>query len=335
MASTTAGIFQGNLLAHAAVQAWNQLGGECAELDSIQILKRHPKTAVYRLAGLSSAGSSSVIAKRCYTPTAKVEQVIYQQLLPRLGLPALRCYGFITEPAGGYSWLFLEDAMGLEYSSLNEDHRVLAGNWLGGLDGAAWGLGRLPGLPRRDCSYYLEQLRFVAAQVQSLMRNPVVPARDLPLLQTIMAQCELIESRWPELQQRCAGFPPTIVHGDFVSKNVRIGSTAGGPALLVFDWEVAGWGIPATDLAQSVGGTVSPNLEAYRKAMSKFGMQMDMRMLEGVAECGNFFRMLDIMGWACHWGMDHAYAYLSKPISCLGTYAPRLAQLLPSVGWAN
>ncbi len=322
-----------NLLEHWAVQAWNQLGTVAAEPDAIQILKRRKKSAVYRLEGLNGEGSA-VIAKRSYTHTAQVERLIYERLLPRLAPPALRCYGFTTEPAGDYSWLFIEDAVGLEYSSFSDLHRVLAGNWLGALHCTARDLGRLPGLPNRDCAYYRDELRFVATQVQSLLTNPVVPAEDLVVLRTVISHCRVIAEHWKDLEARCGAFPHTIVHGDFVAKNVRVRLTPAPSALLVFDWEVAGWGVPATDLAQFTGRTISPDLAAYSLAIEESGFRAELQQLERLAECGRFFRLVDDMAWACEGLVDDSYVYLKKPISLLRTYETRLARLLSAVGWA-
>lgn len=321
-----------NLLEHWAVQAWNQLGTAPATPDAIQILKRRTKSAVYRLEGANSEGSA-VIAKRGYACTIQVENLIYQQLLPRLGLPALRCYGFMSESAGNYSWLFLEDAVGLEYSCLNTSHRMLAGEWLAALHRAAWDLGRIPDLPDRDCDYYHEELRLVAAQVRSLLTNPVVPPDDLAVLQSLRSECDVIDAHWQELEGRCAGFPPAIVHGDLVTKNVRVRSDPPPAALLVFDWEVSGWGVPATDLAPFIGRTLSPDLPTYCAALARHGIRQELRALRLLAESGSVFRLIDDMAWACLWLVDDSYSYLKKPISFLRSYEVRLANLLSKAGW--
>ncbi len=327
-------ILPDNLLEHDAVRAWNSLRTAPSEPNAVQVLKRKTKSAVYRLAGLN-AGDSIVIAKRCYAATAEVERVIYQQVLPRLVLPALRCYGYVREPAGDYCWLFLDEAAGLEYSAAKESNRVLAGRWLGALHCASRDCGRRPGLPDRDCAYYRQELCFVVERIEKLQTNPVVPEEDVLALQSLVAQCQLVEAHWEELQDRCRAMPHTVVHGDFVSKNVRIRSTNGDPALLVFDWELAGWGVPATDFSRFLGGTVSPDLEAYCAAMEERGYPMDRRVVKRVAECGGFFRLLDDMAWACQCIVNDAYIYLEKPISCLRRYEMQLAPLLQCVGWTR
>src|SRR6185369_6945112 len=110
------------LVEHRAVQAWSQLQPERVEPERIEILKLRTKSAVYRLAG-AGPDSSAVIAKKCCAPTAAVERKIYQELLPRLPLPAVHCLGFVNEPEGDYSWLFLQEAEGREYSLFSQADR--------------------------------------------------------------------------------------------------------------------------------------------------------------------------------------------------------------------
>src|SRR2546425_11531808 len=105
----TSEILRKNLLAHPAVGAWSQLRPERVEPEDIEILKLREKSAVFRLVGVGPDGSA-VIAKRCRGQAGSVERIIYQRLLGRQLAPALRWYGFVEEPDGTHSWLFLEDA---------------------------------------------------------------------------------------------------------------------------------------------------------------------------------------------------------------------------------
>ena len=101
-------VLPANLQEHRAVKAWRKLQTEWFETDHIEILKLKSKSAVYRLGGAGPDGSA-VIAKRCRTATAVVEQAIYDQFLTRMPLPALRCYGLVVEPESDSCWLFVED----------------------------------------------------------------------------------------------------------------------------------------------------------------------------------------------------------------------------------
>src|SRR5262249_13733959 len=84
--------------------------------------KERPRKGACRLAG-GGPGGSAVIAKRCRRGEALLEQTIYEEVLPRLPLPALRCYGLVEEPDGQSAWLFLEDAGGERYSASLQEHR--------------------------------------------------------------------------------------------------------------------------------------------------------------------------------------------------------------------
>jgi len=322
------------LVEHRAVQAWSQLQPERAEPERIEILKRRLKSAVYRLAGVGPDGSA-VIAKKCFASTASVEWKIYEELLPRLPLPALRCLGFVNEMEGEYSWLFLQEAEGREYSPLSQADRALAGQWLGTLHCAASRAVLGACLPSREPSHYLHLLRSSRAAVLKLLANPAVPDEDLAAIRAVAAWCDVIESHWGALEDLCGSLPRTVVHGDFVIKNVRVRSTAKSAALLVFDWEVAGWGVPATDLAQLTGRTVSPDLAAYVSVMEEHGMGIGMRAARRVAECGKFFRLIDGISWACQWAVDDSYLFLMKPISVLRSYEERLAETLHVAEWAE
>ena len=164
-----------DFLKRLAVEAWRQVEPERVEPESVEILKWSKKSMVYRLAGVGNAGTD-VIAKRCCAATAKIERAIYEELLPRLPVPALRCYGAVQETAGKYAWLFLEEAGRRRYSPLSEDHRVLAGRWLGAVHGAALRTGFEAAAYERvaftdaDCQFHLADL---ASLLSLTERHPI------------------------------------------------------------------------------------------------------------------------------------------------------------------
>ena len=151
---------------HRAVKAWRQIQSDRFEPKKIQIVKLKHKTAVYRLTG-DGANGSAVIAKRCRATTAVVERLVYEQLLARLLVPALRCYGFVPEAEGEFCWLFLDDAGGHAYSPDSAEHRALAGRWLGTVhrtpvDGDLQAL-----LPDRGPDHYMQRLRSTRTALSS------------------------------------------------------------------------------------------------------------------------------------------------------------------------
>src|SRR5439155_6582038 len=139
----------------------------------------------------------------------------------------------------------------------SDEHRALAGRWLAAVHRAPGSADLRSVLPDRGPDYYLQLLHSTQAGLLKRVNNPTLYADDVALLRRLVAQCDVIQAHWEELAQCFEGCPHGLVHGDFVIKNLRIRNGAGRPALLVFDWEMAGWGVPATDLAQFVGKTVS------------------------------------------------------------------------------
>src|SRR5206468_7508000 len=292
----TSEILPDRLADHRAVKAWRQIQPVGSEPEKIEILKLKGKTAVYRLSG-GGLNGSAIIAKRCRTPTATVERAVYDKFLPSLPMPAVRCRGFVAEPEGEFCWLFLEDAGTHAYSPGSEEHRVLAGRWLGTIHRA-----RLPAdfraqLPDRGTNHYLQSLRVARAELGESFDNPVFLADDVAMLRSVVAQCEVVEAHWDELERFCQDLPRTLVHGDFVVKNLRLRCGSNGPALLVFDWEMAGWGVPATDLAQFLGRTVSPDLEVYSSLLRQDFPQLDLRDIQRLADYGNILRLVDKIFW--------------------------------------
>ncbi len=328
----TTDLIPSNLLDHSAVKAWAALQPERAAPDGIEILKLKKKSAVYRLVGVGP-DRSSVIAKRCRKATATLERTIYENVLPRLPLPSLRYFGHLEEPGGEFCWLFLESANGTAYAVHEGAHRALAASWLGAIQTAALTADLESRLPVHDADYYLGLLRSTRETLRQHLVNKELHADDLRRLETLAAQFDAIEAHWHELGEKCDGLPPTLVHGDFVTKNVRVHADATGLVLMVFDWEYAGWGVPATDLSQFIGGTVSPDLDVYGTAVSGPLRALAGRNARRLAECGKFFRLIDDLSWAASLLTFRSYLFLEKPMSYLKSYEPRMARALREANW--
>ena len=118
----TEGLFE-----HPAVQAWLKVRSDSCEPDTLEVLQQRKYSSVYRI---HEQDGTRVIAKKCRLTTARIEYLIYSELLPRAGVPALHCYGLLEEQEGDRCWLFLEDAAGARYSRQIAENRALAGRWL-------------------------------------------------------------------------------------------------------------------------------------------------------------------------------------------------------------
>src|SRR5216683_1616365 len=85
--------------------------------------------------------------------------------------------------------------------------------------------------------------------------------------------------------------PETVVHGDQKEKNMRVTEGTAGLRLLVFDWEAAGWGVPAPDLASC------PDLAAYHSIIQRCWPAVEQEDVQRMAQVGKLFRALAAVDW--------------------------------------
>jgi hypothetical protein len=210
---------------HPAISAWRELRPERVEPERLEVLKaENQATTIYRLTKVGEA-RSTVIAKRCPQSTARVERTIYEEILPDLPLPMLQYYGFVEEPSAEFCWIFIEDVSGdEEYSPNTREHRVAAAQWLGTMNTFSSGLAAATRLPERGPDHYLDLLQSARDTIQTNSANPALDADDLSLLETVVDHCEHLSVDWSQLVEGCEGMPQTLVHGDFIRKNVAVRS---------------------------------------------------------------------------------------------------------------
>lgn len=278
-----------NLLEHPAVKAWGQLQPEHVTPQQISVLKQKSKSAVYRLAGLGPGGAA-VIAKRSLQETAWIERTIYEEILPGLPLPRLQYYGSIDEQGTVYGWLFLEDAGGERYSPLVKEHRDIAARWLALMHTLAAKHPIAARLPDRGPGDYLRRLRSARETILQQLGRLALSPSDRAVLEMIVSRCDTLESDWDRVEQCCRSIPSTLVHGDFRAKNARIRSGPDGPVLLLLDWETAGWGVPAIDLAELDTGT-------YASVVLGSWPQVDAQTLAPIVGIGRIFQWLAAIDW--------------------------------------
>lgn len=235
-----------------AVAAWNCLQGGTSAPTAITVLKPDSrKSAVYRLEGLRPDGSA-VIVKHCAASTARTERVIYEEILPALSVPSLRCLGWLDDPDDPrFAWLFLEDAGDVHFNAGSEEHRRLAGGWLGFLHLRSASGAQPAALPYRGLDWHRAQIRDARRVLLEGLDNSVLVPSQRALLEVLVGHCDTIEARWSEIEEFCRSAPLTLVHGDFGEKNIRVRREAGASwRLFPLDWEQAAWGVPAADLSR-------------------------------------------------------------------------------------
>lgn len=285
-----------------AAEAWGRVRREAAEPWRVDVLQaRKERKIVCRLAG-AGPSRDSVIAKRCRVETGRLERRFYDAILPALGVPSLRCHGLVEEQDDAdRCWLFLEPAEGSRYSAAIEEHRRLAGRWLGLLHTSA-PPSAATDLPDRSLRYHRSHLDQALANIAASRENPALSPADVAVLDAVANELALVDARWTELERMCEEMPDTVVHGDFVAKNLRVRHDTSGPALLCFDWGCAGRGSPAVDLAQAPASAprfaASPDLESYWRVVRGVWPWCELAMIGRWARIGRVFRGLAALAWA-------------------------------------
>jgi hypothetical protein len=276
---------------HPAVSAWRELRPERVDPARLDVLsEENRKTAVYRLARAGRRGSS-VIAKRCRQSAALIERTIYEEILPSLPFPMLHYYGRVEEPNGEFWWLFLEDLSGDErYQPRLKKHRVAAARWLGIMNTSAAGIAAAAALPDRGPKHYLKLLGSARETILSNLADLALNTDDLAVLNSVVAQCNHLSAHWNQLASVCETMPQTLVHGDFITKNVAVRTGRDGITFLPFDWEKAGWGVPAEDISRV-------DIPTYWSTVQTYWPRLSIQTLKRLANVGKVFRCLVFLDW--------------------------------------
>jgi len=117
--------------------------------------------------------------------------------------------------------------------------------------------------------------------------------------------------------------PHTLVHGDFVPKNVRVRNRYGRLQLLVFDWETAGIGPPAADIALLPGG--DEFLHRYFDVVSEVWPCLDWADILRLRRIGHLFRLLHSVLWeSCKFN----HSWIVRPMRHMTGYERSLQQLI-------
>ena len=322
----------------SADRAWRSLGG--SPPATIEVLREssRSKPALYRLI-FDEPGRPAVYAKRSATSDLALERTVYQDILPHLPLTVPRCFGSCRE-SDGATWLFVEDVGDRRPSSEAPEERRVAARWLGLLHRSAADDPRAARLPDAGPGRYLASLRAGREGVRRNLGNRALTDADREILNGLLEQLDAVESRWPAIEQACQGLPVTLVHGDFRPKNVRIRDAHAGAALYVLDWEMAGWGIPAADLASAIGPamTVAIDPETYLNAMRERWPDLDGRALQRLAILGRIFQALASADWGSSSLIFESVRHLLRPVGAMRHYRAHLVEGLRAgaehLGWS-
>lgn len=283
------------------------------------------KSLVFRLHGLPEV-EAPVIAKQCAIQTARIEQTMYENVLPHLPFRSLRYYGFADDGTDDTAWIFLEDAGD---STTVEPYTRLFADWLGVCHRYGADLARQH-LPARGTSQYLDHLRRGRDRINGFLAERESTERWRTVLESLVQHCNLLESSWGQIEAICRMLPLTLVHGDLERKHLRLINEDGNEHLIVLDWEIACWGTPVPDLERlspKIGYDVEKGvIRAYLQAAGWTGVSWE--ELERLAQTGVILRSLAAVDWA---SQSLILEFIDKPMWKLWSYDRKFSNLVPRV----
>jgi hypothetical protein len=327
---------------HPAALAWQELGPRRSRPHGIEVLKRKKKSSVYRLIG-AGPGDSSIIAKRCRRAKAHVERFVYEEVLPGLPAGSPGYLGSLDETDRGaeapFSWLFFEDVGNQRYSPHQPEQRRLVAAWLGRFHAAAAELERAGPLPDRTPPHYREYLRMSLERLPGLQARASLPSADLAVLDSIVSLCERAEAHWGALERFCEGMPRTLVHGDFLAKNVHVRGAPGALGIVPLDWGNAGFGLAGADLGQSAlprrGVTPDPaDVSSYLSSVRDRWPWLTTHDVRQLANLGQMFWALTVIARGAP-EFDTPWARFEKILTNYRIYEAVLRSSIGSAAWAE
>ncbi len=311
-----AAVLSGELAWHPAVAAWRQLAPDAPDPERIEVLRQGKKSATYRLVE-PTPGSASIIAQRACMAKALIERTVYEDILPHLPITSPRYYGCrAADPH--FAWLFLEDIGDERYTATDRAQLVLAGRWVGLMHTAAAHVPAARGLPDGGPPRYLDHLRGGLQTIRANLANPALTADDAATLGRLASDLDRLESAWAALACACTGLPATLVHGDLQRKNLYVRNDAGQTALYAIDWETAGWGVPAADLARI-------DLPTYWSVVRSVWPDVRLEDARRRGAVGRIFVALAAIRWASPQLVYDSPRYLSWPMASLRIMHGRLS----------
>jgi thiamine kinase-like enzyme len=249
----------------------------------------HLKSAIY-LVRVHGFSEKTIVAKRSRTSSADVERTIYESVISCLPLTAPKLFGFVHEPSVDYSWLFLQYIPGVPLLLEQEQHQRAAARWLATLHALTAARETPNTLPHRGTAHYLRSL-MEARQVLTRLPKSWNTGSFAEVPASVAWHLDQILADWSGIVASVAGLPESIVHGDFVSKNVRVIDREGHMEVYPFDWENAGVGLPAVDLS-GIGAV------PYEHAMQELAGGLSKDGVHRLALIGKLFRLIEAVQWA-------------------------------------
>ncbi|HET9197333.1 MAG TPA: aminoglycoside phosphotransferase family protein [Solirubrobacterales bacterium] len=267
-------------------------------------------------AGLSAAGAE---VKPAATLEPRREVFVYRELLAPGAISAPRFHGAWLG-RGREGWIFLERVPGEVLTDVGEvEAWRQAAAWAGRLDAAARPAGSAGSslLLRRDAAWHGRRIEAAAAALSAAGGGDEA------------ALAGRLRGDRDRLAARLDALPQAFLHGELYASNVLVERGDGAPRIAPVDWELAGLGPYALDLAALVVGWGEEErlamVAAFREALPP---RLRERGLERVAEDTDLCRLalaVQWIGWSPGWQPpeDHRRDWAAEATELLDRVLPR------------
>ena len=307
---------------HPAVRAWSGIAGMECWCAKVELLKNRSASQVWRLNG-RAPGDSNLIAKRCPESNAITERYIYKEVLLHVPLTFPRHYGLVQEQGTGFCWAFVEDAAGVPYSPLLPEHGFETATWLARLHTSALSVSRKLRLPDRGPRYYSDCLRMGRDRIRRVLARAPLGEDHRALLEALTAACDTAETKQAWIEKVCGVAPRTFVHADLHAGNIHLRKSPTGVTVMTFDWESAGWGPPAIDLALE-----GLDLPAYCSVAAGLWPTLDVHTAQDLTAAGRLLRVAALIEWESQ-ALD--FQWPRRPMKRMAWYLTELSHAMAEI----
>jgi phosphotransferase family enzyme len=310
---------------HPALGAWSEITKSVCPRAEVEMLKDRSACQAYRLFGLGP-GNANVIAKRYPESKARAEFNIYRNVLRQMPLISPRHYGLVREEGTEFCWAFFEDVAGRPYDPAVAVQGVEAAKWLAGLHASARDLPADLDLPDRGPRHYFDCLRYGRNRIRRHLSSTLLSEDDRTVLAALTVQCDAVEAKREWIEDWCRSVPETFVHADLHAANIHVRPHPHGITLVPFDWESAGWGVPAIDLALE-----GVDLTTYCAIAGQVWPNLDIEAVLALSNIGKIFQLLELLAWESQ-GLDSQWT--RRPMKHMRHYQAELSRAILEIGCA-
>ena len=321
-------------LGRSAVEAWRRLRPQSPQTVRVDLigdkrsLKRKKQIFRFTVDDGERRGLL-VVAKKSSSETGLAEHRAYE-ILSQISARSLDCYGFVSDTGAETSdawWLFIEDAGDATFDPCSDAHRASACEWIATMHVETSRSGTRH--PRsRGVDYYALLCSGNKTALQAAVRNGSFGASDVWTLNSLVVAHDTLEGHWDELRLACERVPQSLTHNALLDRNLRVRHHRDAVDFLAFDWEHAGWGTPAVDIARLAGWASGEGVLEYCRRVRTAWPGVTVVDIQKLAIAGELFRSIQCIAWEAP---SIESSWYSRPLVRLETYRQHLDDQLAAL----